>query len=468
MDFKVLKWQILRGSIMRRLILKLFLFGLAMAIFPFLEIAHDVRTLEPLSMDFDECPLNFGSNACVNLSWVVKPLAAFGIPLDRSSILTPCKETGNLTINVFKELVENNLLETSARALCVGEGSSKAVTALREFGFSNALGIDTHPFFSLSRKRFVYELGFKDNYFDFVFSKALDRVSVPALLVHEIERVLRPGGTGAMIVGTSNFYSGGLVRAATPVSSFLRSSNIVHVCGIGSFTLVTFEKKLDQVALLEHYRLPSECQSVTNNKPFIKHLEPLEEYNSGPLGTKISYLPKLVNISSRNRLIYINIGAGEVMNSTISELFKPYYPIDPRTFNVYLIDGDASALSFYVKNPGVSFVYYPGLAGENYMSSLSSDEYLSAPFDEEEFDFIGWFERTVSVGDFVVIMMNARTMELKILFELFESGAICHVDEIFLRCSDNVDCKSSACGDCMSLFKGLRNSGIFVHRWLEN
>nr|DAD20172.1 TPA_asm: hypothetical protein HUJ06_021635 [Nelumbo nucifera] len=87
-----------------------------------------------------------------------------------------------------------------AKALCVGEGSDLVVSTLRELGFLDALGVERHLFFSLMRKSFTYKLEFKDNSFDFVFSRALDRVSVPALLVFDIERVLRPGGVGSVLV----------------------------------------------------------------------------------------------------------------------------------------------------------------------------------------------------------------------------------------------------------------------------
>lgn len=467
MDFKALKWQIIRGSLARRLILRAFLFVLAMAIIPYFQIVHDFRTMEPLAMKFDECPLSIGSNPYINFTGFLKPVSAFKFPFLGSLFFTPCKETENLTINMFKELMEKNLLDSSGKALCVGEGSASAVLALQELGFSSAFGVRIHPFFSLLRKRFVYELNFKDNYFDFVFSRAIDRVSVPALLVAEIERVLRPGGTGAMLVG-GNLYSGSLIRSATPISSFLKSSDVVHVCRIGSFSLVIFKKRFDKVASFEHYRLPSECPSVSNNKPFIKNMEPLVGKSSGPFKEKLSYLPEFMNISSRNRLIYINVGTGEFVNSSVSEMFNPFYPIQPQAFNIYVVDHDVSVLSSYVKKPGVTFVYYPGLAGGKATTSLSSDEDLCAPPDEEEFDFTRWFRRTVKDGDFVILMMNAREVELKILFALFESGAICHVDELFLRCSDSVDCTNAVCGDCMSLFRGLRNSGVFVHRLWGN
>uniref|UniRef100_A0A5B7BQW1 Uncharacterized protein n=1 Tax=Davidia involucrata TaxID=16924 RepID=A0A5B7BQW1_DAVIN len=470
MDIKVLKWQILRGSLARRLLLKAFLFALAMAIIPFVQFVHDIRTIEPLSLNFDDCPLNIvGSNPFyLNFTGFLKPVSAFAFPLFGSTLLRPCKESENLTVNVLKELMEKDLLDSGAKALCVGDGSASAVLSLRELGFSNAFGVDRHPFFSLWRKRFVYELDFKDNYFDFVYSRALDRVSVPALLVREIERVMRPGGTGAMLVGASDFYSGGLIRAATPVSSFLRSSDVVHVCSIGPFTLVIFKKKFDSVASFEHYRLPNECPSVTNNKPSIKYLEPFVDESPGELKTELSYLPKFMNMSSRKRLIYINIGAGEFVNASVATMFEPYYPIRSHAFNVYVVDHDTSALSSYVKKPGVTFVYHPGLAGVEPTASYDSDGDPSAPLDDEGFDFIRWFKDTIAEGDFVVLMMNARVVELKILFELFKSGGICNVDELFLRCSDSVDCGDAVCGDCMSLFRGLRNSGVFVHQWWGN
>ncbi|XAR59961.1 hypothetical protein NMG60_11033155 [Bertholletia excelsa] len=444
------KWRILRGSLTSRLLLKIFLFALAMALVPFFHIV-DVKTIEPHAMNFDECHLSIFPNPYLNYTGFLK----FAFPLS----FVACKGTENLTLNVFKELMDKNLLDTNARTLCVGEGSTSAVLALQRLGFSEAFGVDKHPFFSLLRKRFVYELDFEDNYFDFVFSRALDRVSVPALLVLEIERVLRPGGTGAVLVGGSKFYLGGLIRSAIPVSSFLKSSNVVDVCGIGSFSLVIFKKRAEDVASIEHYRLPKECPSVTNNKPFIKHMEPLADEKSGPSIAELSYLPKFMNMSSRSRLIYINIGAGEFVDSAITKIFKPFYAMQHRAFHVYVVDHDINALSTYVKKPGINFVYHPSLAGDLATASLSYDEYLAAPPDEE-FVFTGWLKTILEGGDFVVVMMNTRVPELKILLELFDSGAICLVDELFLRCFDGVDCPS--------LFRGLRNSGVFVHRWSGN
>ncbi|XP_059314647.1 uncharacterized protein LOC132065329 [Lycium ferocissimum] len=468
MDMRVLKWQILHGSLVKRLIVKGFLFVAVMIVVSFVQMGHMIRNTEPMVLNFGVCPLNFGSNEYMNMTRFFKPVSGWAFPLFGASLMKFDDE--NLTKNVFKELMEKSFLDLNANALCVGKKSSSAALELRELGLSNAIGADGHPYFSLLWRRFVYELDHEDNSFDFVFSRDLDRVTVPALMVLEIERVLRPGGIGAMLMGSSSFYAGNLIKgnlikSATPVSSFLKSSEVVHVCGVGTYTLVMFKKRSEIVESLEHSILPANCSSTMNNKPFLKYLEPLVERKVEQLETQISYLPKFMNISSRNKLVYINVGAGEYVETSLARMFKPNYPIPHHFFNVFVIDHNTSALSLYVKNPGINFVYHPGLIGEDITSPfVDPDEHLSAPLDHEGFDFIRWFSETVEDGDYVVLMMNARAAELKILAELFKTGSICHVDELFLRCSAE-DCSNALCGDCMSLFKTLRKSGVFAHQW---
>nr|XP_043612836.1 uncharacterized protein LOC122584838 [Erigeron canadensis] len=428
MDFKALKWQILRGSFGWRLVLRALFFLVAMVVVSFTRIATDIKTPDPITLQFDKCSLNFGF-----------------------------VDGKNLSVGVAKEVMRNQMLTFESKALCLGDGSDWIVSTLQEFGFLNVFGVYRNPLMSLLHKQFDHKLPFDSDSFDFVFSTTLDRVSVPALVVLEIERVLRPGGVGAMLVGSSSFYAPSLVRSATPVSLLLRTSDILHVCGIYSYTLIVFKKQLESVALFDNYKLPNECPSMLKNKPFMKHIEPLVDQRTGRF-QELSYLPKFLNISSRNRLIYINMGAGE---------FDRNYPIHPDAFNVYVVDHNVSALTSHVKKPGVTFVYHPGLVEDDKTeSSLMSVDYLEAPLHEEQFEFIDWFKETAKDGDFVVLTMNAGATQLKVLFELFASGAICHVDELFLRCSDGVDCRTSCCKDCMSLYNGLRNAGVFVHQWL--
>ncbi|KAI3822848.1 hypothetical protein L1987_10447 [Smallanthus sonchifolius] len=437
MDFKALKWQILRGSLAWRVILRAMFFVLAMVVLFVTRIANEIRTTEPILLNFDKCSLNIGS-------------------IMNTPLRVSCVDGNNLTVGVIRELMKQEMLSLDARALCVGEGSESIALTLREFGFSNAFGVRRNPILSLLRKQFEHRLEFDSDSFDFVFSRTLDRASVPALVVLEVERVLRPGGVGAILVGPSNFHSRSLVRSATPVSLLLRSSEILHVCGINSFTLIVFKKHLDSVVFFDNYKLPNDCPSISKNKPFMQYIEPIVDRKS-TRSHNLVYLPKFLNVSTRNRLIYINMGAGR---------FDVNYPIHPDAFNVYVVDHNVSALTSHVKKPGVTFVYHPGLVEDDKTeSSLMSVDYLEAPLHEEQFEFIDWFKETAKDGDFVVLLMNAGVTQLKVLFELFASGAICHVDELFLRCSDGVDCRTSYCRDCTSLYDGLRNAGVFVHQW---
>ncbi|XP_071731885.1 uncharacterized protein [Rutidosis leptorrhynchoides] len=433
MDFKALKWQILRGSLAWRLILRAMFFVLAMVVLSFTRIANEIRSNEPIRIDFDKCSLNISSIASV--------------------------DGENLTFGVVRELIGNQMLGFDARVLFVGEGSDSIAYTLRELGFSNAISAYKNPLLSLLRKQFEHKLEFESNSFDLVFSTTFDRTNVPALTVLEIERVLRPGGVGAMLINAVNFDTRSLVRSVTPVSLLLRSSEIVHVCGIPTFTLIVFKKQYENITFFDNYKLPNDCPSVSKNKPFMQYVEPLVHQKLGK-ENEFCYLPKFLNVSSRNRLIYINMGAGE---------FDQRYPIPLDTFNVYMVDHNVSALTSHVKKPGVTFVYQPELVEDDETGMrLMPVDYIEAPLHEKQFEFIDWFKETVKDGDFVVLMMNAGSSRLKVLFELFASGAICHVDELFLRCSDEVDCRGSYCKDCTSLYNGLRNAGVFVHQWLAD
>ncbi|KAD3337245.1 hypothetical protein E3N88_32765 [Mikania micrantha] len=333
MDFKALKWQMIRGSLARRLILVCLSFMLVVFIVSIAHMAIEIRANEPVLVNLDKCSLDIDLNAYEHAK---KPIVG----------------GKNLTVSVIKELMNKEIL----------------------------------------------------------------------------------------------------VRSATPVSLLLRTSEIHHVCGFGSLALIMFKKKMNCVNNFKDYQLPSECPSISRNKLYMQHIEPLVDQNL------VSYLPKFVNISSRNKLVYINMGRGEL---------GPDYPIDPTRFNAYVVDHNLSALSYSVKKPGVTFVYHPGLLENNTLAPSVNHGDYDAPLHEKPFKFINWFKETVKDGDFVVLMMNAGVTQLKVLFELFENGVICHVDEMFIRCNEGVDCRNSRCNDCSSLFRGLRNAGVFVHRWLE-
>ncbi|KAG8647264.1 hypothetical protein MANES_09G068966v8 [Manihot esculenta] len=372
-----------------------------------------------------------------------------------------CKEDVNLTTDVVRVLMVKQLLDYNTKALYVGEGSASAVYALRELGFSNACGSHRHPFFSLKHRKFVYELQYPDNSFEFVLSRDLDKVSVPAILVLEIERVLKPGGIGAMLVGVIGLNPNGLIRSATPVSSLLKASNVVHVSYVHEYTLVVFQKSFEKVGYFEQFRLPADCQSFSNNRPFMKHLEPLVENKEMGLEKKISFLPNFSDVPSRKKLVYVEIGA----DSSVANWSIPNYPVDHKVFDIYFVGHNASVLLSHVKKPGVTFIYYPGLAGDKITASISDGEDLEPSVEDEGFDILSWFRETVGHADFVIVKMKAGEAELKFLTDLYESGVICFVDELFLSCADHVDDNGVVSKDCMDILKSLRSSGMYVHQW---
>ncbi|XP_042474944.1 uncharacterized protein LOC122057026 [Macadamia integrifolia] len=470
MASSALRLQVLHGSLARRVLFRAFLFVSAITIIPLLQLRDDepAQLLAVVSGDCapnDDVVVASSDTHFLPGGQFLKPMSTYVIPFIPSTLsVVSCEENANFTFHLFKELMGHQLLHSGAKVLCVGDGSASAVSALQSLGFSDALAADRHPFFSLARKRLIYGLNFQDHSFDFVFSRALDRVSVPALLVLEIERVLRPGGIGAMLVRVSGSNPSSLIKSATPVSSFLKSSRVIDVRDFDFFTLVVFKKRFDGVNFFENYKLPDECPSIINNKRFMEYLEPLSDEK--PVGTgiqeKISFLPHFMDISSRKRLIYIDVGAGDYTNFSTKNLSLPLYPAQSRGFDVYIVHHDTSVLASYVKKPGITFVYYPGLAGNKVTSSPVG--HLS-PLLDEGFDFLVWFKETVAAEDFVVLKMNAKGVELKLLFDLLKDGAICLVDELFLHCSDSIHDQDDTHGDCMDLFRALRSGGVFVHQW---
>ncbi|XP_038904424.1 uncharacterized protein LOC120090789 [Benincasa hispida] len=468
MNLKAVKWQIVHGVLARRVVVRIFFLALAVSTVPLLHILTGADFGVIPSVIFRDCAVKSG---------YVEAKDSRGSYLFQGHFLNPiwvpfaamhCEDSMNLTTNVVAELMEKKLLNHTAKCLCVGEGSGSAVLALRDIGFSDVIGVGQHRFFSLRRKQLVYELDFKDGSFDFVFSRDLDRYSVPALLVLEIERVLRPGGIGAVIVATSGSMPNNLIRAATPVSSLLKTSTVMHVGHVNNLTLVVFKKKLEEFRHLEPH-ISSECRSLTRNKPLIPKIEPFVKGKPVEFDKKLSYLPKLVDVSNGEKLVYVNIGPGKRMNHTNTDWFPPSYPVDRRDFNVYFVDHDMSALATYIHNPGVTFVYHPGLAGTDQTTENdgAADDEDEEPYIDDEFDFLSWFKETVQHSDFVVLKMDAGKEELKFLSDLFESGVICWVDEVFLSCRDEVDEEDGELKNrgCVDLYKDLRNSGVYVHQW---
>ncbi|EPS59450.1 hypothetical protein M569_15358, partial [Genlisea aurea] len=432
-----------------RLVMRVALLVLVVVTISLREVATGVQSYQPPeSSPLAECPLDLihGYDAYLpkqNFRRIFPPL------------WTPAalhKLDKNLTMAVLTYLIGRKLLPMpDPRILCVGEGSSSAVLALRRLGLSESVSVDGGPSFSALEKRYVYELGFEDRLFDFVFSRNLHRGPLPDLFVREIERVLIPGGIGAMLVPARSLQSGDMIGSALTFASFLESSDIVHSCGVGPYTLIVFEKRAEKFASFEYLQLPGDCPSIATNKPFMNYIEPLASPG------ELTYLPRFVNVSSRNKLIYINIGAGEYARPTIENISKLYYPSDrSMTFDKFVVHYISSITDTYIPEPGINLVFYQPPGEEFDPPEIVSLDQLDEFMDEDDFDLISWIKETASGGNFVVLLMNAEETELNILEELYKSGAICYLDEVFLRCPP----EKPHCGKTLT---SLRRSGLYVH-----
>ncbi|OIW21260.1 hypothetical protein TanjilG_31231 [Lupinus angustifolius] len=459
MDSKVFKFNILNGSIAKQAFFRALFLASAISLVSLYLFLSTMDFVSLTPKTYIDCLSE--SSQSQSKEATVTP----GSYLFQSRVLNTfwgsfeslsCSKHLNLTLSVVKKLIGKRLLTREAESLCLGQDSSIVVSAMQQLGFSSIKGVYNHSVFSIKQKKnIVHELQYLDCSFDFVFSKDLDNNSVPASLVFEVERILKPGGIGALLVGP----------AYGSVSSLLRSSNVVHVDHVNELSVVVFKKRSEnRSSLFCKYNFPSECASVTLTKPFIELMEPLVDEitkQTPPFEyeKRISYLPKFVDLFTRKKLVYIDIEVEGLLNANVTDWFLPFYPIDQKAFNAYLVHHNTSIMLSHVKRPGVTFVYHPRLAGN-----------IQDPNVEEELVFLKWFQETVRQSDFVVLKMNAGKAEMKLLTDLVKSGAICSIDEIFLSCSGSGDGNGKTLSrkkSCMDIYKGLRSCGVYVHQWWE-
>lgn len=116
------------------------------------------------------------------------------------------------------------------RAICVGPIPGGAAAKARQLGFQVTVG-DA-----------CCGLPFVTSSVDFALALALDRARVPARVVLEMERVLRPGRVGA-VVRTLAVRPAGLMSAVAPVASLLRFSDVVGARAVNGSAVVVFRKR---------------------------------------------------------------------------------------------------------------------------------------------------------------------------------------------------------------------------------
>lgn len=246
-----LKLQLMLHHSSKTIIFKLLLLATAVATIP---CFHFISEIDPI-------------NGC-DPPWArfrFHPLKLFETPPNSTAPEKPPNPKKTLTLDLdslFKDMIASDWVARGDRILCVGRGAARAVMVLRKLGFRGAIGVDSRACSSLVVKGDPYRLPFGGNSFDFVYSGALDAVPVPARLVIEMERVLRPGKAGAVgrcVAGPLQTME--VMKAAAPVSSFLRFSDVAGVRTMNCSVMVVFRKRDGDAGAHKQLLLPQLPQS---------------------------------------------------------------------------------------------------------------------------------------------------------------------------------------------------------------
>lgn len=416
--------------------------------------------------------------------------------------------------SVFQDLISEGYLSPSSKSLCVETPNGQDVYALKEIGVSDSIGIFKKAFKPLVISSKTSRIPFDDNTFDFVFSGqgGLDKASRPLDLSSEIARTLKPEGFVVVHVRAKDTYSFNSFIDLFNSCILIKAHNIDgYDSSMPYIKEIVLQKKsgnfgrgvkdsggnsVNKCSVPEHKRV-----LVQNAEPLITE-EPLKPWITLKRNIKnIKYLPSMVDISFKNRYVYVDVGARSY-GSSIGSWFKKQYPKQNRTFEVYAIEADKTFHQEYKLKKGVTLLPYAAWVKNETLSfeinhdpgkevkdrgrgmgriqpaklSSKNSESFDGEVDEiQGFDFAMWLKNTVTDKDFVVMKMDVEGTEFDLIPRLFKTGAICLIDEIFLECHYN---RWQRCcpgqrsskydktyGQCLKLFTSLRESGVLVHQW---
>ena len=417
--------------------------------------------------------------------------------------------------SVFQDLITEGYLSPNSKSLCIETPAGADVSALKDIGVSNSVGIFKKALKPLVIKGEAHRIPFEDNTFDFVFSggSRLDISRRPHDFASEIARILKPEGFAVVHVSAKDTYSFNSFVDLFNCCKILKTKDIDIVLPSMPSTREYVLKK--EYRILANGLLKLNEDGVSHKKncsvpgyklALFRNAEPLilEEPLKPWLTLKrniqnVKYLPSMAEISFKNRYVYVDVGARSY-GSSIGSWFKKQYPKQNKTFEVYAIEADQTFHEQYKSKKGVTLLPYaawvrnetlafeinkdPGQGkedkgGSRGMGRIQPVQSLGQ-FDGEVnqiqgFDFANWLKNTVSQKDFVVLKMDVEGTEFELIPRLFETGAICLIDEMFLECHYN---RWQRCcpgqrstkyektySECIDLFASLRQSGVLVHQW---
>ncbi|KAI0527147.1 hypothetical protein KFK09_002745 [Dendrobium nobile] len=177
---------------------------------------------------------SIASTAAILLLFDIAAIAAGSGGCDSS---VPAPLAGAMELDsAFRELISLGWLGEGDHAVFVGPDAIAAAVIAQRMGLPGAIATPTTA---------CCALPFDADSFDFAFSAALDRARVPARVVLEMERVLRPGQVGAIFRLRRASGLGRpeeLMKAAAPVASLLRFSDVIGARAMNGSAMVAFRK----------------------------------------------------------------------------------------------------------------------------------------------------------------------------------------------------------------------------------
>ncbi|KAK1312358.1 hypothetical protein QJS10_CPA07g01219 [Acorus calamus] len=407
--------------------------------------------------------------------------------------------------SVFQDLIVEGFLSPTSKTLSVSSGGrGQDVFALREIGVPDSIGVSNKPFPPLVASGHPLNQPFDDDTFDFAFvgRGSFEKSTNPPRLASEIGRVLKPEGFVAVHTASAgDHYS---FNSLLDIFNCCRLVRSREIDGLGSSALreVVLQKREPDAPRIDADSVNT-CSVPDYKRELVRSAEPLimEEPLKPWITLKkniknIKYLPSIVDISFKRRYVYVDVGSRSYGSSIVS-WFKKQYPKNNRTFEIYAIEADPAFHAEYKTKKGVTLLPYAAWVrnetlqfeingdpdkkhdekggrgmGRIRPSESSSDSTAAAI---PGFDFAEWLRSTVSETDYVVMKMDVEGTEFDLIPRLFETGAICLIDELFLECHYNRwqrCCPGERSSkyekmywQCLELFSSLRESGILVHQW---
>lgn len=412
--------------------------------------------------------------------------------------------------SIFQDLITEGFLSPNSKVLCVETLAGEDVAALREIAVLDSIGISKKASPPLTVSGEAHRQPFDDDTFDFEFSGNghLERSVRPVDFASEVGRTLKPGGI--FVVHTNSAQDSYSFNSFFDLFNCCRLIRTSEIDGLDSPSIreivmkkkYTTEKPRRSGSNDNKCSVPGYKWDIIANAELLIEEEPLKPWIALKMNMKnVKYLPSMVDISFKQRYVYVDVGARNYASS-IGNWFQKQYPKQNRNFEIYAIEADRAFHGEYEAKKGVILLPYAAwIRNETLFFEISrggaankigkekkkrggmgrihpvmpSTSYMRDVDRIQGFDFAAWLKKTVSRSDFVVVKMDVEGTEFHLIPRMIETGAMCLVDEMFLECHYN---RLQRCcpgersvkfhntyDECLELLNLIRENGVLVHQW---